>query len=159
MYSQQPYNNKSKYSSTLTIHKQKRYPTKDRHTATLTTILLQQDWRHSQTFPQNPKKKEVATSLNASSTWRPPFESLRRGAPTSSCRASLAPCARQFGRGFWEGRSSCAAISVRTGSGYRRRSAPSDPREDTLVSKKNTRTDNRNPDLSLLETKRPSLTP
>ena len=46
------------------------------------------------------------------------------------------------------------------GVGICRRSASSDPREDTLLfSKKNTRTDNRNPDLSLSETKRPSLTP
>ena len=43
------------------------------------------------------------------------LESLRRGAPTSSCRASLTPSAPQFGRGFWGSRSSCAAISVRTG--------------------------------------------
>ena len=46
------------------------------------------------------------------------------------------------------------------GVGKGRRSAPRDPREDTLsFAKKNTRTDNRNPDLPLSESKRPSLTP
>ena len=133
-YSQQQYNNKSKYSSTvITIHKQKSNPTKDRHTATLTTILLHKDWRHPQSFTQSPKKKKVVTSLvRVVPLCDRSLESLRRGAPTSSCRASLAPYARQVGPGFWGSRSSCAAISVRTGWEKGRRSAPRDPREDTL---------------------------
>ena len=44
------------------------------------------------------------------------------------------------------------------GVGICRRSALSDPREDTLVFKKNPRTDDRNPDLSLSASKRLSLT-
>ena len=49
---------KDTYSITVITIKQKSYPTKNRHTATLKTILLRPDWRHPQTFTQNPKEKQ-----------------------------------------------------------------------------------------------------
>ena len=162
-YSQQSCNNKSKYSSTVTIHKQKRCPTKTDTRQHLRQFYFKKTGAtHSHLHKAQRKKRKWSLPWFASSHFGDrSLKSLRRGAPTSSCRASLAPYARQFGRGFWGNRSSCIAISVRTGSGYGRRSAPSDPREDTLSFR--TTTDNRdhrdNPDLSLSETKRPSLTP
>ena len=140
------------YPQHSTISKQKRYPTK-----TDTRQHLKQFYLVGQAPPTDiytkPKEK-------GSRDFPERVESLRRGAPTSSCRASLAPCARQFGRGFWGSHTSCAAISVRTGSG----SAGALLRVTlgktlSCFMQKNTRTDNRNPDLSLSESKRPSLTP
>ena len=83
----------------------------------LFTILLGRTGATHRHLHKAQRKRKSRLPWFASSTWRPPLESLWRGAPTSSCRASLAPCARQFGRGFWGSCSSCAAISVRTGSG------------------------------------------
>ena len=60
-----------------------------------------QDWRHPQTFTQNPKEKQSGDfPARVVPLGDRSLESLRRGA-LSSCRAYLPPCARQLGRGFW----------------------------------------------------------
>ena len=76
------------------------------------------DRRHPQTFTQNPKEKGTRDfPVRVVHLGDRSLESLRSGAPTSSCRAYLVPCARQLGRGFGGTGSGFAAISVRTGWG------------------------------------------
>ena len=158
-YSQQQYNNKSKYSSTVTMHKQKRCPTKTDTRQHLRQFYLEKT-RHPQSFTQSPKKKKVVTSL----VRVVPLLRPQPRVPPVWCpdqlvpRVSRAVCST-VRTGFLGEPFELHRYLGADGVGKGRRSAPRDPREDTLVFKKNPRTDDRNPDLSLSASKRPSLTP